>query len=155
MDLKAVDKILSQFLRGRGNLIGILHEIQNHFSYLPEAELRYISKKIDIPITQIYSVANFYNRFTLVPKGKNEICVCMGTACHVKGSGKIMNEIQDKLKIKKGESTDDMQFSLEEVRCIGACGLAPAVVVNEDTHGLVKPKMVGKILNKYNPRNVE
>jgi NADH:ubiquinone oxidoreductase subunit E len=149
MDLKSVNKILSQFPKGRGNLIGILHEVQNHFSYLPEAELRHISKKLDIPITQIYSVVNFYNRFSLTPKGKNEICVCMGTACHVKGSEKVMNEIQDKLQIKKGETTDDMEFSLEEVRCIGACGLAPAVVVNEDTLGLVKPKMVGKILNKY------
>ncbi|MCP4670593.1 MAG: NAD(P)H-dependent oxidoreductase subunit E [Desulfobacula sp.] len=149
MDLKSVNKILSKFPQERGNLIGILHEVQNHFSYLPEAELRYISKKLDIPITQIYSVVNFYNRFSLTPKGKNEICVCMGTACHVKGSEKIMNEIQDKLKIKKGETTDDMEFSLEEVRCIGACGLAPAVVVNEDTLGLVKPKMVDKILSKY------
>jgi NADH:ubiquinone oxidoreductase subunit E len=149
MDLKSVNKILSQFPEERGNLIGILHEVQSQFSYLPEEELRYISKKLDIPITQIYSVVNFYNRFSLTPKGENEICVCMGTACHVKGSEKIMNEIQDKLKIKKGETTEDMEFSLDEVRCIGACGLAPAVVVNEDTIGLVKPKMVSKILSKY------
>ncbi|MBT3176958.1 MAG: NAD(P)H-dependent oxidoreductase subunit E [Desulfobacula sp.] len=151
MDLKAVNEILSQFPEERGNLIGILHEVQNYFSYLPEAELRYISKKIDIPITQIYSVANFYNRFSLAPKGNNQICVCMGTACHVKGSEKIMNELQEKLQIQKGETTEDLLFSLDEVRCIGACGLAPAVVVNEDTHGLVKPKMVGKILSKYKP----
>ncbi|MEN8210176.1 MAG: NADH-quinone oxidoreductase subunit NuoE [Thermodesulfobacteriota bacterium] len=149
MDLKAVNKILSQFPKERGNLIGILHEVQNHFSYLPEAELRHISKQLDIPITQIYSVVNFYNRFSLTPKGKNEICVCMGTACHVKGSEKVMNELQEKLEIRKGETTDDMEFSLEEVRCIGACGLAPAVVVNEDTHGQVKPKMVDKILGSY------
>ncbi|MBC8442121.1 MAG: NADH-quinone oxidoreductase subunit NuoE [Deltaproteobacteria bacterium] len=151
MDLKAVNEILSHFPQGRGNLIGILHEVQNHFSYLPEAELRHISKKIDIPITQIYSVANFYNRFSLTPKGHNQICVCMGTACHVKGSEKIMNELQEKLQIQKGQTTHDLQFSLDEVRCIGACGLAPAVVINEDTHGLVKPKMVGKILSKYKP----
>jgi NADP-reducing hydrogenase subunit HndA len=149
MDLKSVNKILSQFPEGRGNLIGILHEVQSQFSYLPEEELRYISKKLDIPITQIYSVVNFYNRFSLTPKGKNEICVCMGTACYVKGSEKVMTEIQDKLEIKKGETTDDMEFSLDEVRCIGACGLAPAVVVNKDTLGLVKPKMVDKILSKY------
>ena len=149
MDLKAVNKILSQFSGERGSLISILHEVQNHFSYLPEAELRYISKKLDIPITQIYSVANFYNRFSLTPKGKNEISVCMGTACHVRGSEKVMNEIQERLQIKKGETTDDMQFTLGEVRCIGACGLAPAVVINEDTHGQVKPKMIGKILSKY------
>jgi NADH-quinone oxidoreductase subunit E/NADP-reducing hydrogenase subunit HndA len=149
MDLKSVNKILSQFPKEKGNLIGILLEIQNHFSYLPEAELRYISKQLDIPITQIYSVVNFYNRFSLTPKGKNQISVCMGTACHVKGSEKVMNEIQDKLAIKKGETTDDMEFSLEAARCIGACGLAPAILINEETHGEVKPKMIDKILSSY------
>ncbi len=149
MDLNAINTILSKFPEGRGNLIGILHEVQNHFRYLPEAELRYISKKINIPITQIYSVAKFYNRFTLSPKGENEISVCMGTACHVKGSEKLMNELKERLQIKKGETTDDMLYSLEEVRCIGACGLAPAVVINQDTHGHVKPKKISKILNKY------
>ena len=108
-------------------------KVLGHNHYLPEEELRYISKKTGIPITQIYSIVNFYNRFSLKPKGKNEICVCLGTACHVKGAEKVMNEMERVLEIKPGESTDDMNFSLEEVRCIGACSLAPAVVVNEDT----------------------
>ncbi len=149
MDVATINLILSKFPEVKGNLIGILHEVQNHFRYLPEEELRYISKKTQIPITQIYSIINFYNRFSLKPKGKNEICVCMGTACHVKGAGKVMNEIRTKLKIGKGETTDDMNFSLDEVRCIGACSLAPAVVVNEDTHGMVSPKQVATILSKY------
>jgi NADH:ubiquinone oxidoreductase subunit E len=149
MDAATINLILSKFPEVKGNLIGILHEVQNHFHYLPEGELRYLSKKTQIPITQIYSIINFYNRFSLKPKGKNEICVCMGTACHVKGAGKVMNEIRTKLNIDKGESTDDMNFSLDEVRCIGACSLAPAVVVNEDTHGMVSPKQVVTILNKY------
>ncbi len=149
MDVATINLILSKFPEVKGNLIGILHEVQNHFHYLPEGELRYISKKTQIPITQIYSIINFYNRFSLKPKGKNEICVCMGTACHVKGAGKVMNEIRTKLKIGKGETTDDMNFSLDEVRCIGACSLAPAVVVNEDTHGMVSPKQVATILSKY------
>jgi NADH-quinone oxidoreductase subunit E len=150
MDVATIDSILSKFPEVKGNLIGILHEVQNHFHYLPEGELRYLSKKTKIPITQIYSIINFYNRFSLKPKGKNEICVCMGTACHVKGAEKVMNEIRAKLKIDKGETTDDMHFSLDEVRCIGACSLAPAVVVNEDTHGMVSPKQVVTILKKYN-----
>jgi len=149
MDVATIDSILSKFPEIKGSLIGILHEVQNHFHYLPEGELRYISKKTQIPITQIYSIINFYNRFSLKPKGKNEICVCLGTACHVKGAEKIMNEISAKLKIGKGETTDDMNFSLDEVRCIGACSLAPAVVVNEDTHGMVSPKQVTTILSKY------
>jgi NADH:ubiquinone oxidoreductase subunit E len=149
MDVATINLILSKFPDVKGNLIGILHEVQNHFHYLPEEELRYLSKKTKIPITQIYSIINFYNRFSLEPKGKNEICVCMGTACHVKGAEKVMNELRTKLKINKGETTDDMNFSLDEVRCIGACSLAPAVVVNEDTHGMVSPKQVVTILNKY------
>ena len=101
MDVAAIDAIISKFSEVKGNLIGILHEVQNHFHYLPEEELRYLSKKTDIPITQIYSIVNFYNRFSLKPKGKNEICVCLGTACHVKGAEKIMNALEENLHIKK------------------------------------------------------
>ncbi len=154
MDVATVNSILSKFPEIKGNLIGILHEVQNHFHYLPEEELRYISKKTGIPITQIYSIVNFYNRFSLNPKGKNEICVCLGTACHVKGAEKVMNEMERVLEIKPGESTDDMNYSLEEVRCIGACSLAPAVVVNEDTHGKVSPKQVGPLLGKYKQQSI-
>ena len=149
MDVAAINAILDKFPEKRGNLIGILHEVQNHFRYLPEGELRYISKKTEIPITQIYSIVNFYNRFSLEPKGKNEICVCLGTACHVQGAIRVMDAIKAKLNIGTGETTDDMFFSLDEVRCIGACSLAPAVVINEETHGQVTPKQVGKILSKY------
>lgn len=149
MDVAAIDAILSKFPTIRGNLIGILHEMQNHFNYLPEEDLRYLSKKTQIPITQIYSIANFYNRFSLKPKGKNTVCVCLGTACHVKGAERVMDEVKAQLKVDVGESTDDMQFSLEEVRCIGACSLAPAVVVNEETYGQVAPKQIHGILHKY------
>jgi len=149
MDVAAVDAILKKHPQIRGNLIGILHEVQNHFHYLPEAELRYISKQTGIPITQIYSIVNFYNRFSLTPKGRNEVCVCLGTACHVNGAEKVLNAIQEKLHIEPGETTDDMRYTLEEVRCIGACSLAPAVVINEETYGQVTPRQVGKMLDKY------
>ena len=149
MDVAAVEAILEKYPQVRGNLIGILHEVQNHFHYLPEAELRYISKRTGIPITQIYSIVNFYNRFSLTPKGRNEVCVCLGTACHVNGAEKGLNAIEEKLHIKPGETTDDMRYSLEEVRCIGACSLAPAVVINEETYGQVTPRQVGKLLDKY------
>jgi NADH:ubiquinone oxidoreductase subunit E len=149
MDVATINSILSKFPETKGNLIGILHEMQNHFRYLPEEELRYLSKKTKVPITQIYSIVNFYNRFSLTPKGKNEICVCMGTACHVNGAERVMNEIKGRLNINEGESSDDMSFHLEEVRCIGACSLAPAVVINEETFGQVTPKQVHGILSKY------
>jgi NADH:ubiquinone oxidoreductase subunit E len=149
MDIAAVDEILEAFPEVQGNLIGILHEIQNRFHYLPELELRYVSKRTGIPMTQIYSIANFYNRFSVEPRGRNEVCVCLGTACHVKGAGQLMNELERKLKVKAGESTDDMQFSVSEVRCVGACSLAPVMVVNEDTHGKVIPKHISKILDNY------
>ena len=149
MDVAIITSILSKFPEIKGNLIGILHEVQNHFHYLPEEELRYISKRTEISITQIYSIAKFYNRFSLEPKGKNVICVCLGTACHVKGAGKVLDEMKRKLHVDVGESTEDMKFSLEEVRCIGACSLAPAVVVSEDTYAQVTPKEVEKIISKY------
>ena len=155
MDVQTVNKILDKFPDTKGNLIGILHEVQNHFRYLPEAELRYISKKVNVPITQIYSIVNFYNRFSLTPKGKNEISVCLGTACHVNGAVRVMNEISEKLNIHAGETTDDLSFSLNEVRCIGACSLAPAVVINEETYGKVTPKQVGKLLNEYREKQVK
>ena len=149
MDVATINAILDKFPEINGHLIGILTEVQNHFRFLPENELRYISKKTKIPITQIYSVATFYNRFSLKPKGKNEVCVCLGTACHVQGAVRVMNEVKEKLNIDQGETTDDMNFSLEEVQCIGVCSLAPVLVINEKTHGRVIPKQVGKILSKY------
>lgn len=150
MDIAAVNQILERFPKVRGNLIGILHEVQNHFHYLPEPELRYLSKRTSIPMTQIFSIANFYNRFSLEPKGRNEVCVCLGTACHVNGAVQLMNEVERTLKVKAGQSTSDMKYSITEVRCIGACSLAPVLVVNEDTHGKVAPKQVSKILSNYN-----
>jgi NADH:ubiquinone oxidoreductase subunit E len=155
MDVQTVNKILDKFPDATGNLIAILHEVQNHFRYVPEAELRYISKKIDVPVTQIYSIVNFYNRFSLSPKGKNEVSVCLGTACHVKGAGRIIDEMGAKLNIRVGETTDDLSFSLNEVRCIGACSLAPAVVINEETYGQLTPKQVGKILSEYREKPAE
>jgi NADH:ubiquinone oxidoreductase subunit E len=150
MDTAAVNEILEKYPDVRGNLIGILHEIQNRFHYLPEGELRYVSKRTGVPMTQIFSIANFYNRFSLEPKGRNEVCVCLGTACHVKGAGQLMNEVERTLEVKAGQSTDDMRYSIQEVRCIGACSLAPVLVVNEDTHGKVRAKQVSKILSDYN-----
>jgi len=116
MDIETINRILEKFPDEPGNLMGILHEVQNHFRYLPEEELRYISKKRGVPITQIYSIATFYNRFSLKPKGKHLICVCMGTACHVKSAPKIMEELERKLGIIVSETTDDLNFTEERLK---------------------------------------
>jgi len=149
VEKEKVDHIISKYPEIKGNLIGILHEIQNEFRYLPEEELRYLSQQINVPMTHIYSIANFYNRFSLTPRGEHEICVCLGTACHVKGSGNLLKEAKRKLKINEGGTTKDMKFSLEVVRCIGACSLAPAVVVDEKTYRQVTPDEMEEIINQY------
>lgn len=146
MEKEKIDLILEKFAETKGNLIAILHEIQNEFRYLPEDELRYLARKINVHMTQIYSIANFYNRFSLTPKGEYEISVCLGTACHVKGGSTILKVIKKQLGIDEGETTEDMKFSLQVVRCIGACSLAPAVAVNEKTHSYVTPDRIKEML---------
>ncbi|MBU0987209.1 MAG: NAD(P)H-dependent oxidoreductase subunit E, partial [Proteobacteria bacterium] len=109
MEKEKIDQIIIKFPEIKGNLIAILHEIQNEFRYLPEEELRYLSQKINVPMTHIYSIANFYNRFSLTPKGEHVLCVCLGTACHVKGAGAILKKAKRKLDIDQGETTVDLK----------------------------------------------
>jgi NADH-quinone oxidoreductase E subunit len=149
MDIMKIESILSKFPQPKGNLIAILHEMQNEYNYLPEEELRYVSKKTGVALSQVYSIATFYNRFSLQPKGKHQICVCLGTACHVKGAQKVMDALERSLEIGEGETTDDLKFSLEAVRCIGACSLAPAVVINDEAYREMTPKKMTKTLKRY------
>jgi NADH:ubiquinone oxidoreductase subunit E len=149
VEKERMDHVISKYPETKGNLIGMLHEIQNEFRYLPEEELRYLSLRINVPMTQIYSIAHFYNRFSLTPKGENEVSVCLGTACHVKGGKRILDEVRRKLKIDEGQTTKDMKFSLEVVRCVGACSLAPCVVVNNETHRQVTSEQVTEIIDHY------
>ena len=146
MEKEKIDQIVSKFPETNGNLIGILHEIQNEFRYLPEEELRYLSEKIAVPMTHIYSIANFYHRFSLTPKGEHELCVCLGTACHVKGGQNLIRQAKKDLKIDAGQTTADMQFTLQVVRCIGACSLAPAVMIDEQTYSNVTPKLLRELV---------
>ena len=148
MEKEKIHYILAKFPEIKGNLIGILHEIQNEFRYLPEEELRYLSEQIDIPMTHIFSIANFYNRFSLTPKGEHELCICLGTACHVKGASAILKKAKRILDIDEGETTTDLKFSLDVIRCIGACSLAPAVTVDEKTHRQVTPDEIVEIIDQ-------
>jgi len=151
IDYMELDKIIEeQFDNDRENLIMILQAIQKTYNYLPQASLRYLSEKIGVPTSKIYGVGTFYSTFSLEPRGKNIISVCLGTACHVRGGAKIRERIQEALKIRDGETTDDMLFSLESVRCLGCCSLGPVVRINDDIHGRITMDKAEKILEGYN-----
>jgi NADH:ubiquinone oxidoreductase subunit E len=149
LDVTKVDEILSRYPDITGNLISVLHEVQTHYNYLPEDALRHLSKKTGVPVTRLYSIATFYHLFSLTPKGRHQVHVCLGTACHVKGSQRILDELKRKLGINEGETTGDRRFSLDAVRCVGACSLAPVMVVDKDTHSNITSKKALDTLKKY------
>ncbi len=132
-----------------GPLMPVLNETQELFGYLPEEAQKIISEGLDVPMAEIYGVATFYSRFTLKPRGKYTIGVCMGTACYVKDSQVILDEFKNQLKVVSGETTEDGKFTLEATRCLGCCGLAPVIMVNEDVYGKLVPADVADILKKY------
>ncbi|NMA79866.1 MAG: NAD(P)H-dependent oxidoreductase subunit E [Clostridiales bacterium] len=132
-----------------GALMPILQEAQEIYGYLPIEVQSIISEKTGIPLAEIYGVVTFYSQFSLKPKGKYKIAICLGTACYVKGAGEIYNKFSEKLGIANGECTPDGKFSLEPCRCIGACGLAPVITVNEEVYGKLGVEDVDKILAKY------
>lgn len=133
----------------KGALMPVLHEAQKIFGYLPIEVQTLISEELKVPLSEIYGVVTFYSQFTLVPKGQYQIGVCLGTACYVKGSQAILDRIKKNLNIQVGGTTADGRFSLEATRCIGACGLAPVITINEDVYGRLKAEEVDNILEKY------
>lgn len=134
----------------KGALMPVLQQAQEVYGYLPEEVIDIISEGLSIPTAEIYGVATFYSQFSLNPKGKYKISVCLGTACYVKGSGDIFDKLTEKLGIKSGECTPDGKFSLEACRCIGACGLAPVLTVNDDVYGRLVVDDIDDIIAKYN-----
>jgi len=128
-------KIVEPWRNGKGGLIPILQAVQEQMGYLPPEALETISREMKIPSSEIYGVATFYAQFHLKPRGRHIIRVCRGTACHVRGSAKIMEKIMSMLGIAENGTTDDLRFTLEPVACLGCCGLAPVVMIDEDTHG--------------------
>ena len=131
-------------------LMMILSDIQNEFGYIPLEVQEIVSEEIGVSVADIYGVVTFYSFFSLEPKGKYIIGVCLGTACYVKGAGLLMDKLESLLGIKNGEISDDRKFSLDATRCIGACGLAPVLTVNEEVYGRLTPDMIKGILDKYN-----
>lgn len=144
-----LEQVIEEYRGMEGALIMILHKAQEIYGYLPEDVQRTVAKALDIPLTDVYGVATFYSYFSLTPRGKYRIAVCMGTACYVRGAGELLSAFERELGVKSGETTEDMSFTLQASRCIGACGLAPVLTVNEDVYGSVTADKVGEILKKY------
>ncbi len=142
--------IAKKYHNVEGGIMSALHEVQNEYGYIPESAQKYLSKELDIPMSDIYGIITFYSRFSLLPKGKYNIQVCMGTACYVQGAEEVLNKFKEELGIGEGQLTKDGKFSLEIVRCIGACGLAPAIVVNSEVYGKMSTDKVKDVLSKYN-----
>ncbi len=142
-------KVIEKYKDVQGSTMPILQEAQEIYGYLPIEVQRIISDKTDIPLEEIYGIVSFYSQFSLNPKGKYAIAVCLGTACYVKGSGDILNKISEILGIPQGGSSADGKYSIEATRCIGACGLAPVLTVNEDVYGRLTKDDVPGILAKY------
>ena len=143
-------QVIEELKDEKGSLMPIMQKAQDIYGYLPKDVLIEISNKLEVPISQVYGVVTFYAQFHLEPRGRNIIRSCQGTACHVRGAKAVLKAIQDKLGLKEGQTTTpDLKFTLETVACIGACGLAPVFMINDDTHGRLTPESVGPILDKY------
>ena len=143
-------QVISEHKDQDGALIPVLHEAQNIYGYLPIEVQKIISDGLGVSMAEIYGVVTFYAQFTTSPKGKYNIAVCLGTACYVKGSGVLLDKIKEKLGIDVGECTPDGKYSIEATRCIGACGLAPVLTINDDVYGRLSPDDIDEILAKYN-----
>ena len=141
-------QILEKYTTDRDNLIQILNETQEKFGYIPKTSQLEISKYLNIPMAEVYGVITFYSRFTLEPKGKYAISVCLGTACFVNGSEQLLNRLKDRLKIDVGQTTADGKFSIDATRCVGACGLAPVFTVNNEVHGKATVKKLDEVLDE-------
>ena len=148
-DVDKIKEICSSFNNDPLELINVLHSNQEHFGYLPAEIQEVISDCLEVPVAKVYGVVTFYSFFTMTPKGKHPISICMGTACYVRGAEKVLDEFKKELGIQVGQSTKDNKFSLSSLRCVGACGLAPVVLVGEKTYGRVAPDDVKNILKEY------
>jgi len=149
VDLTAANQILDKYQDMAGALMPALQAIQEHYGYIPEPTVQLTAERLNVYASQIYGVLTFYAQFHLEPRGKYIVRVCMGTACHVKGAGRIADTIKDRIGVGHAETTEDLKFTAEYVACIGACGMAPVIMVNEATYGSLSVQKVDDVLNKY------
>jgi NADP-reducing hydrogenase subunit HndA len=148
-DVAKIKEICASFNNDPQELINVLHKCQEHFGYLPAEVQEVVSGELKVPVAKIYGVVTFYSFFTMTPKGKHPISICMGTACYVRGAEKVLDEFKKELGLQVGQTTGDGKFSLSSLRCVGACGLAPVVLVGDKTYGRVAPDDVKNILKEY------
>jgi len=144
-----VEATLAHYQRDEGWLVSILQDVQAEYNYLPKEAITQISRGLDVPLSQVYSVATFFKAFSLKPKGRHLISVCLGTACHVRGTVRILEKIERELGIKSGDTTEDLRYSLETVNCVGACALGPIVIVDGEYSGQMKTDKVKPLLENY------
>lgn len=151
-DVQKIQEICASFNNDPGELINVLHKSQEHFGYLPAEVQEVVARQLKVSVAKVYGVVTFYSFFTMVPRGKYPISVCTGTACYVRGAEKVLDEVKRLLKVPVGETTPDGKFSIAGLRCVGACGLAPVVLVGDKTYGRVAPDGVKKILREYDDK---
>lgn len=145
-----LDALLDKYRNAKGSVIPVLQQTQDIFGYLPKDVVIKISEELNVPVSQLFGVITFYAQFHLDPRGENVIKSCQGTACHVRGAKGVLQAIRDRLGLKDGQiTTPDLKFTVETVACLGACGLAPCMMLNDDTHGRLTPESVVKIVEKY------
>ena len=149
MELETVDRIIDNYTGEDGILIQVLQDVQAEFNWLPQEAVVRVCDRLGIPLTQAYSVASFYKTFSLVPRGRHVVNICMGTACHVRGAPRVLDKVEQVLGIQAGETTPDLRFSLERVNCLGCCALGPVIVIDEEAHGKLTLSEVEGILDSY------
>jgi NADH-quinone oxidoreductase subunit E len=149
MNNAKVHEILTKYQADQHSLIAILQDIQEQYSYLPKDVLVEVSRELDVPLSRVLSLATFFRAFSLKPKGRHPVHVCLGTACHVRGAQRVLEKFERELGIKTGETSEDHEFSLDAVRCVGCCGLAPVVMVGEEVYGKITQTKVGGVIKKY------
>ena len=154
MDFQKVEEAITKHDIQSSALIEVLLDVQEEYRYLPGEALKIIAKNLKVPLSQVYYTATFYNAFSLKPKGKYCISVCLGTACQVGGGAKILEKFERDLEITRGGTTEDMQFSLDEVYCLGCCGLAPVATINDDVHGKLTLSRIPAVLKKYSSKKL-
>lgn len=154
MSLKTIDNILEGKEKSACELIEVLQDMQSRYSYLPEEALRAVSDRLDVPLIEVFRVANFYKAFTLKPRGKHLLIVCMGTACHVRGAPKFLDEVLGQLEVGPGETTKDRQFTVETVNCLGACALGPIVVLDGKYYDHMTPAKLRNLIQKVREKSI-
>ncbi len=154
MEEEILNDILASYRGDRGEIIPILQEVQENLGYLPEKVMADIARFIKVPESHVYSVASFYAQFRLLPLGRKRVAVCRGTACHIRGAPQILHSIEKTINLKEGETSDDLEYTLETVACIGCCALAPCVRINTEVHGDMTPQKAEKLFSKNNGGNL-